>query len=129
MADSTPTSEDVALFPGFDPPPALDEPEKLSADRRRTLRQASLVAAGVHPLTGNAIHPYASRDAAPGGGLRKPLTCGGCAHLDGNGWGYLKCYLPGPNGKPIPALMSHGPASDIRRWWPACPDYMPGGDV
>lgn len=129
MTDSMPATEDVALFPGFDPPGTAGEPEKLSADRRRTIRQAAQVAAGVHPLTGKAIHSEASREAAPGGGPSKPFTCGSCEHLEGNGWGYLKCYLPGPNGKPIPSRMSHGPASDIRRWWPACPDYAPRGDA
>jgi len=54
-------------------------------------------------------------------------------------YAYPKCCLPGPvrvyrksadgwrwevvEGAP---RATHGAASDVRAWWPACPDYSPG---
>ena len=124
-------TEDVPLFPGFESPEekfAADPLAELSPGQRRTLRQAGDVRNGRHPLTKGPLHPEASREAAPGGSRSKPFTCGGCKHLASNG-DYLKCFLPGLNGRPMPWRLSHSEATDVRRWWPACPDYEPGRDV
>lgn len=104
-------AEDQPLFPGYEPPAPVDEPE-VSPGRRLTLRIAAQVAAGVHPLMQGPLHPDASREttaAQPVG-----LCCGSCSRRSSNGWGYPKCSA-GP--------QSHGPATDVRAWWPACPSH------
>lgn len=100
-----------ALFPGYEPelPP---EVERLTDDRRRTLRQAAEVARGVHPLTRGPLHPEASREAVRGDAKGQPFTCGTCTHRIQRG--YPKCDL---------STMSRSAASDVRAWWPACVKY------
>ena len=77
----------------------------LSSDRRRTARQRQLAADGWHPLT---------RERS-----RSDLgTCGGCGHrvLQRRGdRSFPKCAL-GP--------VSHGAATDVRAWWPACARFL-----
>lgn len=96
-------------------PPVEPQP-KLSTDRRRTLRQKQALVAGKHPTSlyfGRTVrlHP----DAAPAEDRKaEGLRCGGCALLSKNGWGYLKCSNVGE---------SHGPATDMRAWWPACVNH------
>jgi hypothetical protein len=83
--------------------PAEPEP-KLSADRRRTLRQHAQVAAGVHPLMGGQPFPELG-------------TCGTCRHRDlyrGGARSWPKCDLRG---------ITHGPGTDCRASWPACSRY------
>jgi hypothetical protein len=108
-------------WPEPDLPPDVD-PETLSADRARTLRQQQNVAAGFHPLTLGPLHPSAvrtaTRDDAPG----RPFTCGTCTHRAPSR-GYPKCWVdtgPGNAGR-----ITSGPGTDVRAWWPACPDYDP----
>jgi len=124
----------------FDPTPyAVEAPapaEPLSEGRRRTLRQAARLAAGVHPLqpiAGRALrlHPEAPRTAdrqEPG------PRCGTCWFrkvLPHHNRAYPKCLFPGsysPDelekfGYP---RVSHSTASDVRAWWGACTDYSPG---
>lgn len=123
-------SDDVALFEGYEPP----EPEiveKLSADRRRTQRQTQLVAAGMHPLTKGKIHPLASRNRDATSPKDDPFTCGSCWFREvfqpGNRK-VAKCTFGLTNEHPyITAAprISGGPATDLRSWWPACPDYSP----
>ena len=95
------------LFDGYPDPeqPAPAEREaKLSTGQRRTLRQKADVERGIHPLrrhlpiVDNGHH------------------CGDCDHLMHRhmGGSYLKCDL---------TPMTHGPGSDLRAWWPACPDW------
>lgn len=124
-------SADEPLFPGYDPPEAADPSGELSPGARRTARQRADVRNGRHPLTKGPLHPEASRDAEPGGSRAKPFTCGGCKHLGwvGRDGRYLKCFLPGADGKPMPDRLSRSEATDVRRWWPACPEYAPGRDV
>lgn len=101
-------TEQPALFDG-PAPIVLEVREALSAGRRLTLRQREQVAAGIHPLTG--------QKAAPELG-----TCGQCRfRVPGR---YAKChYRPGDTG---PLLrVTHGPATDVRAWWPACPQFQP----
>lgn len=87
--------------------------EKLSADRRRTLRQRAQVAAGIHPLTGGRARPDLG-------------TCGGCAHRLLLGWhdrAWPKCVARDG------LYVTHGAASDVRRWWPACDRFEPGDRI
>lgn len=104
--------ENVPLFdvtPTPAAPAATPVDMTLSAGRRRTLRQAADLAAGVHPMTKAPLHPEAARAddrKAPG------LRCRDCLHLVGGGeGGWLKCDL-------VP--MTRGPGTDARGWWPAC---------
>jgi hypothetical protein len=89
----------------------------LSAGQRLTARQHAAAAAAVHPLTHGRIHPDAPRDAtdrtAPG------LRCGTCRHRARSHRDYPKCWF----GDGI--RTSHGTATDVRAWWPACPDHQP----
>lgn len=97
----TAVEEQPPLFPDL-----VVAPEEVSADRRRTLRQRRLVDMGVHPLTRDRACPQLG-------------TCGDCAHrvLEGHrDRSYPKCEL-GPR--------SSGPATDVRRWWPACRRHTP----
>jgi hypothetical protein len=87
---------------------APEEKEKLSGDRRRTLRQRADVERGVHPLTRGRARPDLG-------------TCGDCRHrvleYAYNGHkSWPKCEL-GPR--------SAGPATDVRRWWPSCDRFEP----
>lgn len=95
------------------PPP--DPDEQLSADRRRTLRQADDIAHRRHPLTRGPLHPEASAYDPGREGARR---CGNCRFLEAHGRGrtYFKCGA---------ALITHGPATDIRLWWPACVGHVP----
>lgn len=111
---------DEALFPGYEPP---EPPEQVSADRRRTLRQQRDVASGRHPLTGGPLHPLASRHRDASAPKADPFTCGSCYFrqvLRAKGGSYPKCLAD--DGRRV----SHSAASDVRAWWPACPDYSPG---
>lgn len=112
-----------ALFdvPGIKhaPPP---EPG-LSPTQRRTRRQLELLLAGYHPLTlvlssPLKLHP----DAAPADDTKAPgVRCGSCRFrelLGHHNRSYPKCVRPG-----MP--VTHGPGTDCRAWWPACPDFEP----
>jgi hypothetical protein len=111
----------------FDMAPAEPEPSvPVSADRRRTLRQAAAIATGGHPL-GVPRHPGTKGLPYSPGHRRDPLTCGSCTFrqlLPGSeGRGpFPKCAFPG---RPI----THGAGTDVRAWWPACTDYAEGGDA
>lgn len=115
------------LFEGYDPPPVV-EVAPMSADRRRTQRQADDIAIGRHPLTGGPLHPLASRHRDATAPKDDPFTCGSCWHrlvLRYHGKSYAKCVLGETTEKPGPYL-THGASTDVRAWWPACPDYSPG---
>lgn len=116
---------DDALF-GMDPTPLPSPGQSL------TRRQAAAIAARSHPLslplgTHLPLHPDAVADPDERvGGPR----CGGCAFassLDYHNRRYLKCLAAVPNGGPAPgpSRLSHGTATDLRRWWPACRDWQP----
>ncbi len=121
---------DVPLFEGYEPPepvPASD----LSPGRRLTLRQAAMVAAGVHPLTRRRIHLMASKYRDAESPKDDPFTCGSCYFRQTEQYhdrSYPKCWLPGALDNTFP-WVTHGPASDVRAWWPACPDYSPGDSL
>lgn len=106
------TGEDVPLFGGYEPP----REDPLSAGRRLTQRQYLDVANGVHPLMRTPLHERADRYARAADLPGQPFTCGSCVHRDTTR-GYPKCDL-GP--------VSHGAATDVRSWWPACPKWEEG---
>jgi hypothetical protein len=114
-----------------------DATERTAGERLR-FRQAARITAGMHPLSLQRpipLHPDAPRDAAKDDGGTYP-RCGTCRFrwtVGGGAQSYPKCtfgrvsrYLtadrllvtPGPR-------ESHGPATDVRAWWPACIDYSP----
>ena len=88
--------------------------EQISADRRRTLRQADDIAAGRHPLTRGRMHPdAASADDRFADGRR----CGNCRFrelLEDRRRTWPKCV----RGDGV--YLTHGAATDVRAWWPAC---------
>lgn len=99
-------------------------------------RQAARIAAGAHPLATDGaslrLHPQAGSQGGP--------TCGTCAHrgtLGGHARAWPKC-LYGATETPIPPerqqrhgpkititmpRVTHGAATDVRAWWPACTDW------
>ena len=90
--------------------------EQLSAGRRRTLRQRADLEAGRHPLAGGPL------------AVGPSLTCGDCRFrevLPYHARSYPKCQWRPPGAGPSswPPRVSHGSATDVRAWWPACPDY------
>jgi hypothetical protein len=108
-----------------------DPLEGLSADRRRTLRQAADLEARRHPLTGRRLH----EEAAPAADRKAPgRRCGNCFFRTSAMWHnktFLKCAHPGSLGADeisvtAPPRVTHGAASDLRNWWPACPDHVYG---
>ncbi len=92
--------------------PAGPTADNLSAGQRLTLRQRRDVTAGVHPLMGGQLHERADRTVKASDPKNLPYTCGSCVNRDAHG--YPSCII-GPR--------SHGPATDVRAWWPACPRY------
>ncbi|MBI1758002.1 MAG: hypothetical protein HYR62_02020 [Actinobacteria bacterium] len=104
---------------GLFPEPARVEPEpvgRLSAGRRRTQRQRAEVEAGWHPLTRDRSRPELG-------------TCGTCAHRVLVRWHrrtYPKCDQGIGVGRPLDEApyASHGPATDVRTWWPACGSWV-----
>lgn len=125
---------EVPLFSGFEPPP-VEEPEPgLSADRRRTLRQAEDIARGIHPLTRDTVHLLSDINPQPTDAKNLPYRCGSCRWrvvASYHNRSYPKCAFPGTYSAEDyerfdPPRVSHSAASDVRAWWPACRDYTPG---
>jgi hypothetical protein len=100
-----------------------EEVDALSAGGRRRIRQAQAVAAGVHPLalvmSPVVMHPDADRTAKATDRRDLPLRCGTCWHRRPSWFGYPKCWFGGDS------RTSHGDATTVRAWWPACTDYRP----
>lgn len=100
--------------------------DKMSAGRRLTMRQVLDLAKGRHPLTGGPLHELA---APAGDRAADGLRCGTCmfrAPIGGHTRAYPKCWWPNEGGGPFrgtPLRVTHGPATDVRGWWPACADY------
>jgi hypothetical protein len=90
----------------------------LAVGRDQTRHQLKLLGLGVHPITLQPLHPDAtaarSKDETDASGLR----CGDCHFLRSRGAGYLKCVTD--QGR----YDTRTPATDIRRWWPACALYQ-----
>lgn len=117
-------TEVLELFPVADT--AVAPMEVLSVDRRRTRRQHAAIANGVHPLglvfPTVRIHPTAGRPSGPADPGTGP-TCGTCefraALATRNPRAYPKCVF-GPGVR----RATHGAATDVRAWWPACADHQ-----
>lgn len=111
---------DLSLFPDPVPMPlSTAEPiEKLSPDRRRTLRQRGDVARGRHPLTGSRL------------ATDPESLCGNCrfrAVVRHHNRSYPKCFYE-PAGWDVEKMrgwprVTHSTASDVRAWWPGCSDH------
>jgi hypothetical protein len=101
-------------WPDPTPPITGEDRADLSAGQRLTLRQRDLIDHGRHPLTKGALHPDAPTDTDRTDRKGRRYTCGTCAHRYTNGWGFPKCDL---------SVESHCQQSDVRAWWPACPNY------
>lgn len=86
----------------FDLPP-VETPVALSADQRRTIRRAEMLAAGRHPTT---LRPTLDPEWG--------LTCGDCDHhvTHSRARTFHKCEV-------APGGVTHGPGSDVRVSWPA----------
>lgn len=112
------------LFPELVPLPAPEPAEKLSPDRRRTLRQRADIERGRHPLTGSQLAD--DPDA----------TCGNCRFRAGVDWhdrSYPKCFYE-PAGWDVERMhgwprVTHGAATDVRAWWRACTDHEWGDNA
>lgn len=136
-------SDEMALFDvsPFYVPDAPSTDPSLSPDQRRTLRQREAIAAGVHPLTKGPLHPFATPKAAtPKGPKTAPFTCGSCRFRDvlkHHDRSYPKCLRDLIYGNHDAAKVSlnevrnvsHGSATDVRAWWPACVGYESGGST
>jgi hypothetical protein len=117
---------DVPLFEGYEPVEPVEPVENLSAGQRLTLRQTQDISLGRHPLTGGVLHPQASRRRDSDSPKDDPFTCGSCYFREArryHGKSYPKCIAYAPS------RITHGPASDVRAWWPACTDYSPGSSI
>lgn len=111
-----------ALFDMAGTAPPEPQPAE-SATVRRTKRQAALLASGRHPLSSPlGVSIYLHPDAAPADDRDAPgRRCGNCRFRELFGHhtrSYPKCTWPG--GGERPRWASHGEATDVRRWWPAC---------
>lgn len=137
----------VSLF-DMDPIPVPVKEPGLSAGRRRTQRQAALVDRGYHPLLAalfgeqisTRVHVNAPPDCAPDAPKARPFTCGSCRFRQVIGWNsrtYPKCVFDLWDTTQDAAVTesrtldsspraSHGGATDVRAWWPACRDYEMG---
>lgn len=88
----------------FEPPARIGDLTGLSAQQRRTVRQAWRIRDGIHPLMNASL-------------LGGPFTCGDCVEairMDYHNRSYWKCKLAGD---------TRGAATDLRLWWPACTEF------
>lgn len=102
--------------------------DELSADRRRTLRQAEALTRGRHPLGLALGFPLSLHaEAAPADDRSAPgRRCGDCRFREVLGYhsrSYPKCTFGGTD-RGLPRV-THGSGTDVRGWWPACRDYEP----
>lgn len=128
-------------LPGMpEPPPPAPPGPTLSPGQRLTERQAAAVRAGRHPLTGGPLHPQADQGARAGDSGRLPFRCGSCRFRELIRWHnntYPKCVRDlarvDQDGGDLAdrtmdsaAFITHGTATDVRRWWPGCRHYEAG---
>ena len=121
-------STEAALFPGFEPPPPAP---LMSVGQRLTARQAFDISVGRHPLWGGSLHPLASRHRDSTAPKSDPFTCGSCWFREVfryHGKTYPKCVYGATNER-CAQKVTHGASTDVRAWWPACPNYSPGGSL
>jgi hypothetical protein len=130
---------DLALFAVDEPPAVVAEVEMLSADRRRTIRQTEAIARREHPLSLALGWTLKLHDDAPVDRDTSGPRCGSCVFrvLDEyRNRTYPKCTA---DARPVTRRkfdgteyqateyprVSNGAGTDVRAWWPACPDYQP----
>lgn len=114
------------MLPGM--PESLPASPALSADRKRTVRQRQAIEWGSHPLAVALDGPLGLHPRQAEEGRR----CGNCAFRElinrGNG-AYPKCVVDrGPFSRTrafpeAPPRYSAGAGTDVRKWWPGCPDH------
>lgn len=118
---STPALDLLPVDALFDVP-AVPERPRLSATSRRTLRRLQALKLGQHPMSiaidmPLRLHP----EAAPADDRHAPgRRCGNCIHRvlhRHHNRPYAKCVAAGDD------RVTHGPGTDVRAWWPACPDH------
>lgn len=111
----------VPVAPG--PPEETEQERRVKADRKKAAdrrewerrtweRKREQLEAGIHPGTGRRV-----RLRVVGTDVTTNRTCGDCAYLIRHrpgGKTFFKC------GHPEAPPPSHGPATDIRKGWPAC---------
>lgn len=113
-----------------------EPPPKMTIEQRRTARQLDALRAGTHPL---GMHPRIlpghlplHQDAAPADDRTAPgLRCRDCQFrvvLGYHNRSYAKCTFGQTEDRPAPRI-SHGTATDVRAWWPACRDYQPAEET
>ena len=93
------------------------EKPKRSAGQRMTERQAEDVRQGRHPLVGGMLHAQADIWADKRDPRGLAYTCGSCIHRileRHHDYTYPKCER---------FEITHGTATDVRSWWPACPQW------
>ncbi len=109
LRPAEPTLPGMAAVAELYPAPIGPEPKPLSYGRRLTARRNADLARGVHPVTRRALlHEEWQR------------TCGDCWHLfqmPGTAGSYWKCGM----------RASRGPATDVRKSWPACDSFREDG--
>src|SRR5882672_855954 len=91
------------VFGESPPPPAIAN----KAPWR--VRHAANLAAGVHPLT---LQPLKTDGT----------TCGNCLHM-------VRLKYAGTYSKCTKGPLTHGPATDCRKRWPACALYEPATEA
>lgn len=107
----------MTVLPGMPEPSPVFEAPKRSVGQRLTERQAKDIKAGIHPLTGSMIHDLADTTARRSDPPNLMYRCGSCVHrvlMRHHDYTYPKCDL---------TVMTHGAATDVRAWWPACPQW------
>ena len=104
-------------LPGMPDVDEVFDVPKGSAGQRLRERQANDVQQGRHPLTGGKIHKFADVAAKAGDAKDLPYRCGSCIHR------LLLRYHDGTYPKCEQSQMTHGSATDVRAWWPACPQW------
>lgn len=126
----------------FDDIPYRKPVAQWTPQQRQRARQQAQLDAGLHPLTvilpanqALRLHPQ----AAPAGDPKAPgLRCGSCTwrrmvHWHNRDWPKCLYSLGGDPAHPrlVDAVratgsrISHGTATDVRTWWPACADFQP----
>lgn len=110
--------------------PAAAEPQ-LTDGQKRIKRQAAALAVGWHPLSlTTAPNLRLHVEAAPARDKDAPgRRCGTCRFrvmVGGHARAYPKCRFPDPDGR-RGLRESGGLGSDVRAWWPACPQHEPDG--
>jgi hypothetical protein len=135
-------AESALTLPGMpEPPPPAPVGPTRSAGQRLTERLAQDVRDGRHPLTRGPLHRFASPETCtPTAARNVPFTCGSCRFRELIRWHdntYPKCVRDlaradqdaaalADRTLDTAAYITHGTATDVRRWWPACTHYEAG---